>query len=541
MTDEIVVIDSSATDLAVLPANPYPRPDRHPARVYLARLAPGSRPAQQNALELFVRAALGRGVPPLPRPRDRAYQNERDVWLEEFWRFPWHILRYQHVATIRASLITMRSPPYAHTLLNRVLIAMRRVLREARRLGLMSPADYDMTTDVERVHGSRLPAGEMIPPKDLQEIFALCGEISQPNLRARNMTVLMLLWGTGCRRAEVASARFEKYDAEKSTLTVVGKRNKERLVTLPLAMKKSIDAWIALRGTAIGPLLRQVSRGDRILVSKISPNTVGAVVKRVSDRFTPHDFRKTYISNAIDETGDLDAVANLVGHDDVNTTRGYDRRGERAMRRVSDGMKSPLDADADEFVAMAIADDEKTIAEAAAIESWRSYDFCKKIFTSSMDERRQFDDGFSGKRLIGLITTGKVSIDIRRFDRTTERVVRRGNESEEHALLKASTLLWLSKEFEPKLPIVSERSMSIGIPDLFMTTNNSVVWVECGDTETRKVLRALIAGYACLMVPYVSCATLAGIMLRVKPEYLAILREEEDRRLWDDHAGKGLL
>ena len=62
--------------------------ERNPFRVYLARLAAGSRPTMAEALESIARIASGGNV-------------EAD-------RFPWHALRYQHVQAIRAA--ELRAP-----------------------------------------------------------------------------------------------------------------------------------------------------------------------------------------------------------------------------------------------------------------------------------------------------------------------------------------------------------------------------------------------------------------------------------------------
>src|SRR5437868_7440182 len=89
------------------------RPDEHPAAVYLARLAPGSRRTMAAALETIAGLLTS---------------NRCNVQTLD-----WSSLRYQHTAAIRALLADLYAPATA----NKMLAALRGVLRETWRLGQM--------------------------------------------------------------------------------------------------------------------------------------------------------------------------------------------------------------------------------------------------------------------------------------------------------------------------------------------------------------------------------------------------------------------
>jgi integrase len=269
--------------------------------------------------------------------------------------FPWHHLRYEHVQAVRATLVATISPKTGQKLsassINRTLCAVRGVLKECWRLGLISAEELARAVDVERAPGNSLPTGRCLDIGEIKALFAACQRDISP-AGARDAALLGLGYAGGLRRAEICNLDVAHYDLGTGRLEIHGgKGNKDRVVFIRNGAADTIAAWFAFRGDGPGPLLCPVAKNGRIEIRRLTGDTVYRVAQKRGEEagikpFGPHDLRRTCLSEMLDRGVDLATARTWAGHASSDTTILYDRRGERALETAAGTLAVPYRFDA---------------------------------------------------------------------------------------------------------------------------------------------------------------------------------------------------
>ena len=284
-----------------------------PARLYLAGLHTSGRRAMAAKLRTVARIV---GLSP-----------------EEI---RWSGLRPEVISVVRALMLERR---YAPSTINATLSALKGVAHAAWQLKQLKSDEYQRIRDVKGVRGSRLPRGRALSDREVSRLVDACARDTSP-AGARDLALVALLGSGGLRRSEATSLDLSHFDEEAATLRVRGKGDKERMVYLGRdALRAALD-WLCVRGTDPGPLLCPVSKAGDVERRRLSDQAVyNALRKRAREArvrpFSPHDLRRTAITNMLDRGGDLSVVQDIAGHSSISTTKIYDRRGEAAKRRTS--------------------------------------------------------------------------------------------------------------------------------------------------------------------------------------------------------------
>ena len=295
-----------------------PPADRNPVATYLASLSPTGRRTMAQALGL-VASKLTTGT-------------------ETAATMNWSAVGYQHVQALRSWLMESYRPATA----NKILAAVRRVLRECWRLGHTTAEHYHSAASVEGVKSTTIPRGRMLSISEILDLRQVCDTKTAGGVR--DAALLAVMSRGGLRRAEVVALDiddFSETDGGQGTLVVEGKGRKQRLVPLANGALAALQAWVSLRGEEPGPLFLPVTKGGVIGSKRMTTQAIYNTLRRVAKRagvadFSPHDLRRTAGSEMLDAGADLAVVADILGHSSVDVTRrSYDRRGERAARKAA--------------------------------------------------------------------------------------------------------------------------------------------------------------------------------------------------------------
>jgi site-specific recombinase XerD len=248
--------------------------------------------------------------------------------------FQWSALRAEHVAEIRKRLAEAYAPATA----NRILTALRGVLKAAFVKKQMTAEDYQRAVMIAPVRGSTIPAGRGLSSGDMSALMADCESDLTP-AGARDAAIIGLMYSCGLRRAEVISADLA--DLKDGKLTVKGKGRKQRTAYITNGAARAMTDWLIVRGSKPGPLFLAINKAGKIAAARLTTQSIYKML--VSKRgpaaglaeFSPHDLRRSFAGDMLDAGADIATVAAMMGHASVNTTARYDRRPEAAKQKAA--------------------------------------------------------------------------------------------------------------------------------------------------------------------------------------------------------------
>jgi site-specific recombinase XerD len=237
-----------------------------------------------------------------------------------------HEITRDHIIDYRDSILEV----YAPNTISRKLSSLSSLFKELINAKLMNE---------NPVTGIKRPQAISIRPKtgltDL-EINQICDFYDGVSIQSlQNKTLLTFLSFTGCRISEVVGIKVSDIRSENDIKVVIINGKGSKIRKIPLNPK----LWIVLK--------ELISRRNKIedeyiftavqkkFSSPIRRNSVHEMLKKTLlalnmdiDK-TLHSFRRSVISNLLENGHRIESVADVSGHSNINTTKGYLVREEK--------------------------------------------------------------------------------------------------------------------------------------------------------------------------------------------------------------------
>ena len=174
---------------------------------------------------------------------------------------------------------------------------------------------------------------------------------SASNLRHR--TILMTLYATGMRRAELRQLRTEDIDKERMVVRIRhGKGGKEREVPLSPKLLDQLRTYYRCLKPKTGwifPSLQQRHRGEPMTDKAIWHACQSAAQRAgITKHVHPHTLRHCFATHLFDNGAEFPVVQRLMGHSDPRDTMIYLELSTRTLRAAPNPLETLASATAPE-------------------------------------------------------------------------------------------------------------------------------------------------------------------------------------------------
>lgn len=146
----------------------------------------------------------------------------------------------------------------------------------------------------------------------------------------RDRALLEMLYATGCRVSELKNMKLSMLEMEDRTVTVLGKRSRERNVPFGVRARRHLQTYL----DASRPTFAGADDSDYVFLSQkggpLSRQSIWRIVKKYGKRtgiprefVYPHILRHSFATHMIQNGADLRSVQTLLGHASISTTEVY--------------------------------------------------------------------------------------------------------------------------------------------------------------------------------------------------------------------------
>ncbi len=194
------------------------------------------------------------------------------------------------------------------------------------------------------------PLPKVVPPKMSKKLpvflnLAESNSMLNPELfpegfsGIRDMAVLALFYYTGIRVSEMAGLLTKNLDMAGSTIKVMGKGSKERIIPIHPEMKSLLSIYLAQRDE-----LFTSSPVQHLIVNDKGHKSYPKMLYRIVNRYlsmvtplekkSPHVLRHTFATHLLNQGADINAIKELLGHANLSATQIYTHTSVQKLKEA---------------------------------------------------------------------------------------------------------------------------------------------------------------------------------------------------------------
>ncbi len=162
---------------------------------------------------------------------------------------------------------------------------------------------------------------------DVDELAQLLEVVDDNPLAIRDRAMMELMYGAGLRLAELVTIDVRDIDLVRGEVRVIGKGDKERKAPVSGQAKIWVEHWLNVRSQLIKQqesALFLSKLGCRISHRNVQKRMKEWGIKQgIASHVSPHKLRHSFATHLLESSGNLRAVQELLGHENIATTQIY--------------------------------------------------------------------------------------------------------------------------------------------------------------------------------------------------------------------------